>query len=353
MMDAQESRVLWDMVDGPMPRGLLGVGSGDVFHDGERWTLLLGGYSSTFRNRLYVATAPSASDPFTTTWTVQQDRRRRAAALIADSPRSAWDGGGMHTPSYLPPSGDVPARIYYAGRAGRRHVGAGSGYAIGMLELRNDRWIRRESPILTGSVHRSSVLEPKVIRHDDRYIMWFLATPHEVAPGEQPDYELRTTTSLNGVDDWTPPTAFATVQEGVFNIALTESGNEWQMVLARGTNLHGTSPFPPQGLWLMRANQPSEQRTAWSEPVRLLDTDTPSTPAWMGRGVCDPAVVVAPDGTLTVFVSGTRRYRSWKSLVFQQLKRRKRIPVPAPFYLCTAALRFSPFTGRTFLRDEG
>lgn len=341
MVNAPEVRVLWDMVDGPMPRGLLGVGSGDLFPDGKRWNLLLGGYSTTFRNRLYAATAPADSDPFTAAWTVRKDRRRRAVALIADPPRSAWDGGGLHTPSYLPPNGDVPPRIYYAGRAGRRHVGAGSGYAIGLLELRDGRWMRRESPILTGAGDRPSVLEPRVIQHDGRYVMWFLATPHEVAPGEQPDYELQTTTSVNGVDGWTAPKVFTTPNEGFFDIALTKAGSAWLMVLARGTNLHGTSPFPPQGLWLMHAQHPSEQRAAWSEPVRLLDTDTPGIPAWMGRGVCDPAAVVAPDGTLTVFVSGTRRYRSWRSLLFQQLKQRKRVPVPAPFYLCTAALRFA------------
>ena len=340
------------MVDGPMPRGLLGVGSGDVFQDGTQWTLLLGGYSTTFRNRLYAAEAPSESDPATAEWVVRMNARRRAVALVPDPARSAWDGGGMHTPSYLPPSRDLPARIYYAGRAGRRHVGPGSGYSIGLLEHRDGRWVRLEQPVLAGSGQRRSVLEPRVVRHNGRYVMWYLATPHEVAPGEQPNYELRTTTSLNGVSDWTPPKVFATVEEGFFDVALVESDDGWWMVLARGTNLHNTSPFPPQGLWLMRAQDPSEDRAEWSEPVCLLDTDAPDTPDWMGRGVCDPAAIITPDGTLTVFVSGTRRYRTWASLVARQLTRRKRPPIPAPFYLCTAALRFPAAAVKTKLNES-
>lgn len=32
----------------------------------------------------------------------------------------------MHTPSFLPATEDTPARIYYAGRSGRHHVGLAS-----------------------------------------------------------------------------------------------------------------------------------------------------------------------------------------------------------------------------------
>ncbi|MGJ9372857.1 hypothetical protein [Nesterenkonia sp. CF4.4] len=48
-MKLTSTRVLWDMVDGPMPRGLLGVGIGDLHADDEQWTLFLGGFSTTFR----------------------------------------------------------------------------------------------------------------------------------------------------------------------------------------------------------------------------------------------------------------------------------------------------------------
>ncbi len=335
------ARVLWDMVDGPMPRGLLGVGSGDLIQDGHRWVLLLGGYSTSFRNRLYVATAPPSADPATAAWTVATDASRRAAPLLPDPPRSAWDGGGMHTPSYLPAEGDVPERIYYAGRSGRRHVGRGSRYALGVLERRDGRWERRDAPVLTGDDERPSVLEPRVVRHDGQYVLWFMAAPHEVAPGEQPDYELRTSTSVDGVGGWTPPTVFTTTDEGFFDVALVRAGDGWEMLLARGTNLHGTVPYPPQGLWSMSAAQPSPDRRDWSAPVHVLDTDAPGTPAWMSAGVCDPAAVRNPDGTLTVAVTGTRRRTGWLSLARGRLRRGHRPPPPAPFHLATAVLQLS------------
>ncbi|MBB2924279.1 hypothetical protein [Cellulomonas cellasea] len=333
------ARVLWDMADGPMPRGLLGVGSGDLVHDGHRWVLLLGGYSTSFRNRLYLATAPPTAHPATATWTVVTGAWGRAAPLLPDPPRSAWDGGGVHTPSFLPAEGDVPDRIYYAGRSGRRHVGPGSRYSLGLLERRDGRWERRETPVLTGDDERPSVLEPRVVRHGGRYVLWYLATPHEVVPGEQPDYELRTSTSADGVGGWTPPTVFATAQEGFFDVALVRAGAGWEMLLARGTNLHGTVPYPTQGLWLTSAAHPSPERQDWTPPVRVLDTDAPGTPEWMAGGVCDPAAVRDPDGTLTVVVTGTRRRTGWFALARGRLRRGHRPPPPAPFHLATAVLR--------------
>jgi hypothetical protein len=47
--------------------------------------------------------------------------------------------------------------------------------------------------------------------------------------------------------------------------------------------------------------------------------------------------------------TGTRRYRNWAALAIRQLRRRQRLPVPAPFYLCTAVLRLpldDPLPGR-------
>ncbi|MGJ9372858.1 hypothetical protein [Nesterenkonia sp. CF4.4] len=198
----------------------------------------------------------------------------------------------MHSPYYVPASADAPARIYYAGRAARRREGAGSSYAIGVLEEHQGRWVRRAAPILTGRAHRPRVLEPRVLRHGDRYIMWFLAAPHEVAPDEQPDYELRSSTSANGMSGWTTPEVFALSAEGFFDVAPVRTGETWAMVLARGTNLHGTSPYPPKG-------------------------------------------------ALTVFVSGTRACRGWSSLTLERPRRFRKPPVPAPFFLSATALRFS------------
>ncbi len=113
---APAAHVLWDMVTGPMPRGLLGVGDPDVHCIDGRWTMFLGGFSTGFRNRLYRATAPPGGSP-RGPWRIDADPRGRAAALAPDPPRGSWDAAGMHTPSYVPPSGGNGARLYYTGRA--------------------------------------------------------------------------------------------------------------------------------------------------------------------------------------------------------------------------------------------
>ncbi|MCM3696067.1 hypothetical protein [Microbacterium oleivorans] len=339
-MRLQSARALWDMVDGPMPRGLLGVGSGDLVLNGDRSLLFLGGYSTSFRNRLYVAESVSGSSLVDTDWAVQTDRRGRARAIVADPPRTAWDGGGMHTPSYLPASGAFPARIYYAARSGRSHVGPTSRYSIGVLEMVEGRWQRSGEPLVAGDDERPSALEPRVVRESGRHVMWYLATPHEVAAGELPDYELRCTTSLDGITGWSEPRTFATSREGFFDVALARIPEGWVIVLARGTNLHRTSPYPAQGLWTMTAASASPDRAAWSAPRRILDTDDPDTPAWMSAGVCDPAVHIDTNGGMTVFVTGTRRYRSWWALALDRLRHGRTPPVPAPFHLATGVLTF-------------
>lgn len=339
-MELASTHVLWDMVDGPMPRGLLGVGSGDVVRTDDAWTLYLGGYSTSFRNRLYAATSDPSATPATAKWSLRTGRGGRVRALVDDPPRQAWDGGGMHTPSYLPPTDSTPARIYYAGRRGRQHVGDGSQYAIGLLEYVDGRWRRTGAPLLTGDGERPSTLEPRVVREGDAFVMWYLATPHEVAPGEQPDYELRSATSPNGIDGWSEPSRFSSPAEGFFDVALAKTRSGWTMILAAGTNLHRTTPYPTQGLWCMTAPTASPRRADWSEPVRILDTDDPTTPEWMGAGVCDPAIHISDDGSLTVFVTGTRRYDSWGGLFMRQIRRLRRPPIPAPFFLATGVLTF-------------
>lgn len=240
----------------------------------------------------------------------------------------------------LPATTATPPRIYYAGRHGRQHVGHASQYGIGALEYLDGDWRRTGAPLLMGTPDRPSVLEPRVVLANGTYIMWYLATPHEVAPGEQPDYELRCVTSPNGFDQWSEPTRFTSPSEGFFDVALGKTDDGWTMILAAGTNLHRTSPYPAQGLWRMTAPTPSPHRHEWTEPSRILDTDDGETPDWMGAGVCDPAIHVAAVGSLTVFVTGTRRYGSWRGLTRRQLGQLRKPPVPAPFHLATGVLTF-------------
>lgn len=335
-----EAPVLWDMIDGPMPRGLLGVGDPNVHWLDGRWTMFLGGFTTRFRNRLFQATIPAGAALSRAAWTFEADSRGRATALAPEPPRGAWDTGGMHTPCYVPAAASAGERIYYTGRANRKHYGSGSRYAIGVLERRDGEWIRRNSPVIVGDEDRPSALEPCVVYADSRYRMWYLANPHEVGPGEQPDYEMRYIESENGLTDWTPPVVFATVSDGFFDNTVVPHGEGWIMILARGSNLHGTDDFPAQGLWWTTARMPSGDRADWSEPRRLLDTDAPDTPARFGRGTYGPSLVFDdPSSTrATVFFTGTRFAPPWPRLTLRHLARLRRPPVPAPFYLSTGAL---------------
>lgn len=335
----QSPRVLWDMVDGPMPRGLLGVGDPDVHLIDGRATMFLGGFSTGFRNRLYRATLVEGSDPGGR-WRIELDARGRAAALAPDPPRGSWDAAGMHTPSYVPASDGHGPRIYYTGRATSRHYGPRSRYAIGVLEYRDGRWQRRDAPVVQGTPPRASALEPFVVHADGRYRMWYQASPHEVGPGEQPDYQLRYTESEDGLTGWSEPTVFADASEGYFDNTLARHDDGWVMILARGSNLHGTPDFPEQGLWWITAPHPSGDRRDWSPPRRLLDTDAPGTPRWMARGAYGPALTFpAPTGTTaTVHFSATRDAPSWPRLVLRRLLRGRRPPAPAPFYLAVGSI---------------
>lgn len=343
--------VLWDMVDGPMPRGVLGVGDPDVHVIDGVPTMFLGGFSTSFRNRLYRAVLPEGADPASDRWDIERDDRGRVRALVADPPRDAWDGAGMHTPSYVPATSAQPARIYYTGRSSRKHYGPRSSYAIGAIELVDGEWRRRDAPLIEGVAPRTSVLEPLVVVEQGRYVMWFQANPHEIGPGELPDYELRVAESADGVT-WSSPSVFASPEEGFFDNAVTPMGDGWLMVLARGSNLHNTPDFPAQGLWVSTARELSANRADWSEPVRVLDTDLPGTAAWMARGVYGPAILPSGDDELLVFATGVRNAPRWPAFNITRMLHGHKPVVPSPFYLATGSIKLRGMNDRAADRTQ-
>lgn len=339
----QSSRVLFDMVGDPRPgHGLFGVSDPDLHLIDGRWTMFLGGFTTRFVVRIVAAQLPARADITDDRWQIVVNNRGGAIQYGCPTSKDSWDWAGMHTPCYVR-TADGVERIYYAGRLTRRHSRRQSRYAIGLLERDGDAWMRRDEPVLVGDAARPSVLEPRVIHADGRWRAWFLSAVGEVGPGEQPDYELRYAESADGVS-WDEPTTFATATEGFFDNAVTAHGGRWEMVLARGTNLHGTHPFPPQGLWWSEADAPGP-RECWSPPVRLLDTDI-RPEAWLGAGLCGPSFVRSrgSDGVerLHVFATGTRRRTSWWREAIRRLRQGRRPPVPAPFFLATGRLTFDP-----------
>jgi hypothetical protein len=109
------------------------------------------------------------------------------------------------------------------------------------------------------------------------------------------------------------------------------------MVLARGTNLYGTTPFPGQGLWLSEAAIPG-QRASWSPLRRLLDTDS-SAEDWYAAGVCGPTVVAESD-TLHVFATGTHAPTPWWRAALSRLRAGRSLPAPSPYFLTTGRFTF-------------
>jgi hypothetical protein len=330
-----EASPLFSMLGDPRPgHGLMGVSDPDVHLRDGTWTMFLGAFTTRFSVRIVEARLPGDAAITDDSWKLVLDRRKRAAELGAPPDRHAWDAAGMHTPSYV--KGPGVERIYYAGRRTRKITGPGSRYALGCLEHRDGVWHRLPGPVLTGDPARPSVLEPFVLHTDGRWRMWFLSAIGETGRGEQPDYQLRYTESADGIR-WEAPETFATAEEGFFDNAVTGGAAGWQMVLARGTNLYGTRPFPGQGLWLAEAASPGG-RDSWSSLQRLLDTDA-GAQDWYAAGVCGPAVVTASD-RLHLFATGTHALTPWWRAALGRLRARRSLPAPAPYFLTTGRFTF-------------
>lgn len=86
--------VQWDMLEGTVPRGLLGLSDPNVHRVGDRWCMFVGGFSTSLRDRLYRATLSVGADVRLTGWRIGSSARGRPLALVPDAPRGSWDAGG-------------------------------------------------------------------------------------------------------------------------------------------------------------------------------------------------------------------------------------------------------------------
>lgn len=332
------------MVGDPRPgHAVLGVSDPDVNSINGRWTMFLGAFTTRFVVRIVEARLPVGGDIDDDSWRIRTDDRGRALHLGAPDDRGAWDYRGMHTPCFVEgwADGQRVERIYYAGRMSSRHTGSESRYAIGVLERGDDTWLRRDTPVILGDEDRPSALEPRVVFAGGVWRIWFLSTVGEVGPGEQPDYELRYSESTDGLS-WGPSEIFAGRRDGFFDNAVNPHGGAWEMILARGTNLFGTQPYPDQGLWWAVSTTDPGGRGHWTSPVMFLDTDS-SAEAWYAAGVCGPSFVrvnASDHERMHVFATGTRGPTSWWSAAVSRLRAGRRPPPPSPFYLAVGRLTF-------------
>jgi hypothetical protein len=335
-----EARPLFSMLGDQRPgHGLIGVSDPDIQLRDGRWSMFLGAFTTAFVVRIVEARLPPAVGITGDAWSFVTGARGRAVELGAPADRHAWDAAGMHSPSGVLGcvDGREVDRIYYAGRRSRAITGPDSRYAIGYLQAVDGTWQRGPGPVLTGDRRRPSVLEPFVRYGAGRWRMWFLSAVGETGRGQQPDYELRYTESVDGVN-WDAPERFSTFEEGYFDNTVFDGPDGCQMVLARGTNLYGTTPFPAQGAWLADAPGDPAGRGSWSAPRRLLDTDNDADD-WYAAGICGPAAVVQGED-LHLFATGTHASISWWRAAAGRLRRGSRPPAPAPYFLTTGRFTF-------------
>lgn len=337
----------FDMLGGlRQVRNVLGVSDPDVHRINGRWVMYLGGFTTRFKVLLFSAVLPEGASLASDGWALVTDPRRPTSAVpLTPAPsRGQWDSHGMHSPSYVHGRADGRSdeRIYYAGRSSRSITGRSSRYSIGYLRRTAAGWTRHGRPVHTGTAARPSVLEP-VVRYDGgTWRMWYLSTIGEVGRGELPDYQLEYVESNDGTARWSTPQVLFSTLDGYFDNAVQRVGDHYEMVVARGTNLHGTSGFPAQGLWWLRSLCPSGRRADWSkDPVRLLDTDVAPL-AWFANGACSPSFIYGDTAedrdTMYVFFTGTYARTSWLRTSVHRLARRQRPPVPAPYYLATGRI---------------
>lgn len=139
-----------------------------------------------------------------------------------------------------------------------------------------------------------------------------------------------------------PPRTFFDSDDGFFDGDVQRVGDRYQMIVARGTNLHGTPGYPAQGLWWLDSATGSGLRSDWTDtPVRLLDTDADPVP-WFGNGTLGPSFhygdTAADRDTLYVFCTGTHTRFRWLPVAAARLIRGHQPPVPAPFHLTTGRI---------------
>lgn len=348
--------VLFDMFDGLHPiRNVWGLSDPDVHWIDGRWTMFLGGVTPRLRVLLFTAALPAGAPLSCDDWSLVTvpGNPRRAAPVAPAPPKGLWDSRGMHTPSYVRgrvQGGPEEERIYYAGQSSRSVTGRKSRYSIGFLTRTPDGWRRHGAPVHVGTHERPSVMEPLVRYDDGLWRMWYLSTPHEVGRGEMPDYRLEYVEGTDGVT-WSTPRVLFSTEDGYFDNAVLKVDDHYEMVVARGTNLHGTPDFPAQGLWWLRSPRPSGSREEWTRtPVRLLDTDVDPSP-WFGDGGCGPSFhygdTDADRNTMYVFFTGTRARTPWWKAALHRLSLRRGLPMPTPFHLATGRISLPGFRPRT------
>lgn len=141
---------------------------------------------------------------------------------------------------------------------------------------------------------------------------------------------------------WSTPKVLFTVEDGIFDNAVTQVGEGYEMVVARGGDLYDTPGFPPQGMWWLSSQRPSgDRRDGTSTPAQILDASDAPLP-WYANGAFGPSVnygdTEADRDVMYVFFTGVHARTNWARLAARRLLRLRKPPVPAPFYFAVGRM---------------
>lgn len=337
---------LFDMREGyPFARNVLGFSDPSVAWIEDRWTMFIGGMAPTFRTNIYSFELPPGAPIDSELWRPSPSAvlsRRRLRPIVGQPRRGAWNRC-MHSVCYVRGVADGVdvERIYHAGRSSQTVLNSRLPYRIGYLERRHGQpWRSFDQPLALQGSEMTSVLEPKVEYHGDRWHLRFLTIPEGKPGSEDPSrFRIMHTTSANGRDGWTTPTEWFGMAEGFFDSVMIDSDRGALMVITRDSDLEGRDNNPPQGVWLSRAKFPAEPRSTWSDPVRVFAAESAGY-EWTAGGMCSPSAAWANSEhrTLCVFFAGAPGNRTWHLLALKALRHRQLPPFPSPMYFTVGRL---------------
>lgn len=349
----RDCQKLFDMREGySFARNVLGFSDPSVAWIEDRWVMFLGGMAPTFRTNIYSFELPPGAPITSGQWRPSASAivsPRRLRPIVAQPRRGAWNRC-MHSVCYVRGVSDgvEVERIYHAGRSSETVLNGKEPYRIGYLERRaGEPWSSIDHPLALHGPDLPSVLEPKVEFHHDRWHMRFLTIPTGKPGSEDPGkFRIMHTTSANGHDGWTTPAEWFGTDDGFFDSVVVHDDQRAIMVITRDSDLEGRKNNPPQGIWLSRADRPTDPRPEWSAPKRVFLAEQAGY-EWAASGMCAPSAVwTDPEHrTISVFFAGAPGNRTWYRLALDAVRRRRLPPFPSPVFFTVGRLDLisSPF----------
>ena len=242
-----------------------------VVRRGDQWWMYLAGQAKGYgATDIYSAVLPPGLPLAATGWTITRDAAGNLVPVAGESLSCAWDGnGGRHCPSYVqgwdPARGKWIERIYYAGAADSLW----GPYTIGFLQFEGDTWVDKPEPAFAANEdwEHGSVYEPNLVFDEGKWKMWY------VAGSNQQDYLVHGyAESEDGITGWCKHRVFAPPEMKMFDFCVRPRGDGFDAIFSRVWVGKGAPPAET-GLWWCKAERPSGELSAWSQPIQIMTAD--------------------------------------------------------------------------------